>query len=281
MLSRSDSSRPGLIAFPAPQDRPRAADHDLTVIVPAFNEQKRLPATLRGLQQNLDAWGIPYRVLVVDNGSSDGTCEITERFNQRFSTIQERRRGKGAAVRLGMLSATGRVLAFTDADLPYDLEALRTGYEWIRRGECDAVFGARDLQASDTLVERRKCRRIASSVFRHVSRLLVSRSVTDTQCGLKLFRREAAVALFSQMVTDGFAFDAELVYLTCRWQLPFRRVPVTLINEYASTISIWREALPMLKDVVGFRWRALQGCYPCPTVDAAVRETDRPGRAAA
>jgi len=236
-------------------------DHDLTVVVPAYNEESRLPATLDGLAQYLDAWGVDYRVIVIDDGSSDGTAKLTASRGHRYSTIRQPQSGKGAAIRNGMLQATGRVIAFTDADLPYDLDALRDAYSQIELGDCEVVFGARDMAGAEIKAKRKFLRTIATVVFREVVRMLVSRHVTDTQCGLKIFHHSAAHAIFSRTTINGFAFDAEVVYLTHFLDLPFRRIPVTLINEYASTISLSRHALLMLKDVIKLRLRALRGGY--------------------
>jgi dolichyl-phosphate beta-glucosyltransferase len=250
-------------------------DHDLTVVVPAYNEESRLPATLDGLRDFLNVWGINYRILVVDDGSTDRTAELTAGRGPRFSTISQPQSGKGAAVRNGMLHATGRVVAFTDADLPYDLSSLLFAYNLIQHRNCDVVFGARDLAGSEYKARRRLMRTIATSVFREVVRALVSQEVTDTQCGLKIFRNTAARAIFSRTTIDGFAFDAEVVYLTHRLGLAFERIPVTLVNEYASTLSLSRHALPMLADVVKLRLRALRGEYaldaplPAPVPDHA------------
>jgi dolichyl-phosphate beta-glucosyltransferase len=237
------------------------ADHDLTIIVPAYNEESRLPATLDGLESYCNRWGVDYRVLVVDDGSRDGTARLTEGRGKRFATISQANAGKGAAVRNGMLRATGRVIAFTDADLPYDLDGVRAAYDAIHRHHCDVVFGARDLEESAVLAPRRLLRTLATLVFRSIVAQLVSRQVTDTQCGLKVFSRRAALEIFSRTSIDGFAFDAEVVFLTHRLRLPFQRIPVTLINEYGSTISLTRHALPMLLDVIGLRLRALRGDY--------------------
>jgi dolichyl-phosphate beta-glucosyltransferase len=237
------------------------ADHDLTIIVPAYNEENRLPATLDGLRTYLDCWGIDYRVLVIDDGSHDGTSRLTAGLGQRFATVSQTNAGKGAAVRNGMLRATGRVVAFTDADLPYDLDGVRAAYDAIDRAECDVGFGARDLRESAVLAPRRFLRTLATWVFRSIVAQLVSRQVTDTQCGLKVFSRIAALEIFSRTTIDGFAFDAEVVFLTHRLGLSFRRIPVTLVNEYGSTISLTRHALPMLLDVIRLRLRALRGEY--------------------
>jgi dolichyl-phosphate beta-glucosyltransferase len=251
-----------------------ACDHDLTVVVPAFNEERRLPATLEGLTAYLEQWGVDYRVVVVDDGSSDATARMTEGRGNRFSTISQTNAGKGAAVRNGVLRATGQVVAFTDADLPYDLDGIRSAYNAIATGQCEVVFGARDLEDSAVRAPRRLMRTLATWVFRSIVGFLVSRQVTDTQCGLKVFSRAAADEIFSRTTIDGFAFDAEVVYLTHRLSLPYRRIPVTLINEYGSTISLSRHALPMLRDVVGLRLRALRGAYDLD------RRTDRTTSAA-
>ena len=190
-------------------------DHDLTIIIPALNEEQRLPWTLNELDALLKDWNVSSRVLVVDDGSSDGTAGLTDSFGPHFSTIRlPQQRGKGNAVRTAMLCATGRVVAFTDADLPFDLGALRSGFEWIRSGQCQVVFGARDIEQSANIAPRRLARRIATFAFREIVSRLVSREVTDTQCGLKLFSRRAALELFSRTTIDGFAFDAEVVLLT-------------------------------------------------------------------
>ena len=118
------------------------------------------------------------------------------------------------------------------------------------RRPCEVVFGARDIEGAENLARRRLARRLATFAFREVVSRLVSREVTDTQCGLKLFSRRAALEIFARATIDGFAFDAEVVMLTHRLGLPFRRVPVTLVNEFASTLSLRRNALPMLLDVV-------------------------------
>ena len=251
----------GLSAGATPTRFFSPADHDLTIIVPAYNEESRLPATLDGLASYCNRWGVDYRVLVVDDGSRDGTARLTEGRDKHFATISQANAGKGAAVRNGMLRATGRVIAFTDADLPYDLDGIRAAYDAIQRRQCDVVFGARDIEESAVLAPRRFLRTLATLVFRSIVAQLVSRQVTDTQCGLKVFSRRAALEIFSRTSIDGFAFDAEVVFLTHRLRLPFRRIPVTLINEYGSTISLTRHALPMLLDVIGLRWRALRGEY--------------------
>lgn len=236
-------------------------DHDLTLIIPAYNEAGRLPRSLDQARKFLDRWRIDYRVLVVDNNSSDDTGKVASRFGERFASLREPTPGKGAAVRTAMLAATGRILAFTDADLPFDLSSLRVGYERVRSQECDLALGARDLNESSSLAPRSLARRLATWGFRRVVRALVSHKINDTQCGLKVFSRQAAREIFSRTTIDGFAFDAEVIYLAQRLGFACERIPVTLINEEGSTISLRRHALPMLLDVLRVRWRGWQGHY--------------------
>lgn len=231
-------------------------DHALTLVIPARNEGHRLRGTLTAAQAFLDDWGLDYRVLVVDNASRDDTGRITAEYGPRFSTIVQPRTGKGAAVRHGMLSATGAVVAFTDADLPYDLQALRSGHDLIARGACAVVFGARDIADARMGVPRPRLRSLASSVFRHIARRWVSPDVTDTQCGFKMFSHRAARLVFSRAKVDGFAFDAEVVWLARHLALTHARVPVHLVNDADSTLVLWRDAWPMVLDVVRLHRRA-------------------------
>lgn len=229
---------------------------DLTLVIPAYNEAQRLPKTLWAAREFLDGWGIDYRVLVVDDGSDDGTREIAELFGDRFSTLRlDSQQGKGGAVRAGMLRSTGRIAAFTDADLPFDLAALRAGYEEIESGSHEAVFGARDLEGAEDIASRKFSRKIASTVFRWIVSRMLGSEIKDTQCGLKVFRRDAMRAIFSRVTIKGFAFDAEVVYLAGKMKLRCGRVPVTLVNEHTSTLSLSRHALPMLRDVIAMRWK--------------------------
>jgi dolichyl-phosphate beta-glucosyltransferase len=238
----------------------RDADHDLSLVVPCYNERNRLPRTLDALGAALDAWRIDYRVLVVDDGSSDGTPDLVDGYGRRFSALRlPANRGKGGAVRAGMLAAGGQIVAFTDADLPYELDSLRAGYERLIATNTDAAFGSRVLADAGRRVKSPLLRRAAGGVFRTLVRRLVTAPVTDTQCGLKFFRRDAARRVFSQATIDGFAFDVEVIYLANRLGLRWSEIPVVLVNEGESTVSLRRHGPAMLRDLAKLAWRDWRG----------------------
>ncbi len=250
---------PARAARPAVAAATRLAptDHQLTVIIPAYNEQARLPRSLANLGTFLEASKIEYRVLVADDGSQDATGRLTDSLGERFSTLRLNHAGKGGAVRSAMLAATGEVVAFTDADLPYDLAALVRGHELILRHQCEVVWGSRRVNRSADAVGRRWARRMATGAFNAVVKRLMTTNLSDIQCGLKLFSRRAAIEIFSRTRIDGFAFDAEVVLLAERLGLRCQQIPVTLVNDQTTTVSLMRDALPMLLDV--FKTRARLG----------------------
>lgn len=239
-------------------DRPtvpiRAAEEaafDLSLVIPAYNEARRLPLAL----DRLAAWlpRLPFAVepIVVDDGSRDATAMQAAAHPCGCGVIRLRgNAGKGGAVRAGILEARGRVVAFTDADLPYRMEAVERAYALIEAGAADVVCGARDLRGSAMHVRRSWRRAAASSLFRAMTGVLVSREIRDTQCGLKAFSRRAAREIFPRVHTNGFAFDAEAILVARRLGFASARVPVELVNEAGSTVSLRRHAPQMLRDIL-------------------------------
>jgi dolichyl-phosphate beta-glucosyltransferase len=241
---------------------PAAVEPELTLVIPAHNEASRLPGTLDALAEFLDRWGVDFRVLVVDDGSTDTTARLTAGRGPRFSTHSlPQNRGKGAAVRAGMLLAHSRLVAFMDADLPYALDCLRQAYALLQTGGPDVVLGARNMPDSGVHVRRPWLRRVATVVFRALTHRLISSQVSDTQTGFKMFRYSASQQTFSRTTLDGFAFDVEVIFLMHRLGLTFAQVPVDMINDKASTLSLRRHALPMLLDVFRVYLRAHLGWY--------------------
>lgn len=248
---------PHTILFPG-LDRPAHGfrEFGLTVVVPAYNEVARLPRTLDGLAAWASGREFSVEILVVDDGSRDATAEVAAQHPCGCGVIRlVANGGKGAAVRTGMLQGRGAVVSFTDADLPYRLDALEEAHDLIAGGAADVVYGGRDLAESSEAVSRARSRSLASVCYRRFASRLVSRDVPDTQCGLKAYSHAAAREVFGRVQTDGFAFDAEAIFVARRLGLTPARVPVVLVNEAGSTVSLRRHAAAMVRDVVKARLR--------------------------
>lgn len=234
----------------------------LSVVIPAFGEEGRITATVQRLRRALDVDG-GVEIVVVDDGSPDATAEAARRGQADQVLRLVGNRGKGAAVRAGMLAAGGAVRAFTDADLAYPPEQLVRLVERVQDGS-DMVVGSRRHVDTTTLVRAGRVREISGRAFSLLTRLVLLGQARDTQCGLKAFSADAAQLLFSRGRLDGFAFDVELFYLAERYRLTVEEVPVELANTDMSTVRLALDAARMVRDVVRVRRWAAAGCYDGP-----------------
>lgn len=239
---------------------------ELSVIIPAYDEAERLPGTLAAVRAWMDGAGYPVELVVVDDGSRDGTGALIEAAaaeDPRVRAVRlDQNRGKGAAIEAGVAAARGGEVVFFDADLSYDLGYIADARRALAGG-ADLAIGTRDAGPDDT---RRSgyspIRRAASWAFnRYVERLL-KLGVSDTQCGFKAFRRDAAAALFGAISTRGFGFDVELLYLARRWGLALALVPVAMESRAGSSVNVLRHSVSMARDVLRIRRRARRGEYP-------------------
>jgi dolichyl-phosphate beta-glucosyltransferase len=228
----------------------------LSVVVPAYNEVLRLPATLAALRAHLEAAGEDYEVIVVDDGSDDGTADAADRHVAGWPRLAVVRlpanAGKGAAVREGMLRARGEHRAFSDADLSTPLEELgrlraRLG------GDCHVAIASRGLPDADIQVHQPAARELMGKVYNRLLRLLVLPGILDSQCGLKVFTAQAAVACFEPLRTERFGFDAEVLVRARRQGWSIAEVPVRWRHVEASRVSPGRDAMWMLIDLIRLR----------------------------
>jgi dolichyl-phosphate beta-glucosyltransferase len=239
---------------------------EVSIVVPAYNAAATLREALSKLHAyttaNTEALG-PAELIVVDDGSTDRTAEIIQSEFPSVTLIRhDRNRGKGAAVRTGMLAAQGRFRFFTDADMPFDLPAIMTMLKYLRDKELDICIGTRNREQLKPLTKRTWMRRVTSRVFTaFVSRVVVT-GIRDTQCGLKGFRADVAEYLFRNSKVDDFAFDVEILYLAFRNDLDVKRVPVRLVSEDSSSVSLFKHVVPMVKSVVLLLVRYNLGYYP-------------------
>ena len=237
---------------------------DLSIVGPAYHEAKRLPATLRKIYAWLDATGIHAEVLVVDHGSSDGTGEAAStEFGSRngFAVLTYGgNRGKGMAVRHGFLRATGERVLMTDADLSTPIEELEKLETAMNERRADVAIGSRAL--GEVVVAQRGVRSFAGKIFNKMMRGILFLPFHDTQCGFKLFRREACRPVFEAMRVDRFSFDVEMIFLALRAGLVVAEVPVRWFNDPESKVRFLRDASRMFADVCRIRWWSVSGAYP-------------------
>ena len=230
----------------------------LSVIVPAYDEARRLPQALSELRGYLDAGGEPYEVIVVDDGSRDGTGALVQERTVgwrelRLITLPENR-GKGAAVRAGMLAAQGELRLLTDADLSTPMTELPKLRVMIRERTAIAI-GSRALPESQVEVHQPRRREVMGRTYNRLLQLLVLPGLHDTQCGFKLFTAEAAVACFTPLRTERFGFDAEVLLRARRLGWSIAEVGVVWRHAENSRVSPMRDSLSTLTDLLRLRLR--------------------------
>lgn len=199
-------------------------------------------------------------LIVVDDGSSDDTAAEARAAGADRVLIHPVNRGKGAAVRTGVLAATGSTIAFTDADLSYAPEQLEGLLEIVESG-VDVVVGSRKHEMTRTLVQAGRLREIGGRVINWLTHLVLLGNYRDTQCGLKAFRSGAAQLIFQRSKIDGFAFDVEIFVIAERNDLTLAEVPVTVVNTTRSTVRVARDALRLLRDLFRIRRWSRAGAY--------------------
>jgi dolichyl-phosphate beta-glucosyltransferase len=235
-----------------PEDRIRAVSVNLSVVIPAYNEAARISPGLRRAAQYLSTHGTSYELLVVDDGSSDGTAAVAEREGARVLR-HARNRGKGAAVRTGVLASQGDSVLLADADFSTPIEELAKLAPALQGA--DLVLGSRAVAGARITERQPLYRELMGKTFNLLIRILGVRGFHDTQCGFKLARGEALRALCAGQTIDGFAYDVELVWLALRARRPVVEVGVLWANSPDSRVDPLRSSLAMLRDVMLIRWR--------------------------
>jgi dolichyl-phosphate beta-glucosyltransferase len=255
--------------------RPRAVGAcRLSVVVPAFDEADRIGDTVRALHAGLadfeagvegsvgddlgDDGGV--EIIVVDDGSSDGTADAALAAGATQVVVQPRNRGKGAAVRVGMLAARGRTVAFTDADLAYGPDQVARVAAAIEDG-WDVALGDRRHPDTRTLVAPSRLRAWGSRAINWLGYAVLLGNHRDTQSGLKAFRSDVARFVFGRTRVDGFAFDIEVLHLVERHQFSLVEVPVEVVNSSRSTVRAARDALRLVADMFRIRHWSAAGAY--------------------
>jgi dolichyl-phosphate beta-glucosyltransferase len=234
----------------------------LSIVIPAFNEEQRLPATLDRILGYLERSPIGVtEILVVDDGSRDGTAAQVEARGGIVRLVSNPgNRGKGYAVRSGMLAATGDWILSTDADLSAPIEELGKLIDAARRESAVVAIGSRALNRKLVKVHQPLMREVSGRAFNMVMRLVTGLPFRDTQCGFKLFRKDAAREIFSRQIEDGFSFDVEDLLIARTRGLRSIEVAVEWSNVEGTKVSL-AQGMKSFTDLVRIRARALRGDY--------------------
>ena len=236
---------------------------DLSIIIPSFNEEQRLPDTLRKIAAYVRERRPDTEVIVVDDGSTDKTATVARSYQARIPLLRVlsngTNRGKGFSVRHGSLEARGNIVLFTDADLSSPIEEgekLLTGL-----ATHDVAIGSRAVDRSLIEAHQSAFRESAGIVFNRIVRIILRLPFVDTQCGFKAFRRERCRIIFEQQTIERFGFDPELLYLARHHGLSTIEVPVRWAHSPATKVSMLKDSVQMFLDVFVIRWNALRGRY--------------------
>ena len=240
---------------------------DLSIVIPAYNEQGRLEPTLRSYLGYCRNRGRSVEVIVVDDGSTDRTTALAEHLADEFAEIRLIRlaenRGKGYAVRSGIVNARGRRVLFADADGATPIEEVERLDAALDTG-ADVAIGSRALTSAEVRVRTRLHRRLIGRAFHLLVRLTGVDGISDTQCGFKLFRGAVAHHLFSRMRTTGFSFDVEVLMMARLCGFRIAEVPVNWAHQPGSRVNLVTDSARMAGDLVRIRLRRIKGRYAAP-----------------
>ncbi len=227
----------------------------ISIIIPMYNESKIIADTARALSSYMEAQFESYEILFSDDGSKDGCAKLVEELALPHVRVlrYEDNRGKGSAVREGMLAAQGELVMFTDADLAYGTEVIRRVYDtWKEKGSPELLIGSRNL-GKDGYEGYTFLRRIMSKIYIKVLCLVGGFKLSDSQCGCKAFSANAAKEIFGRCKVNGFAFDFEAILWADQLKYRIEEMPVRIINHRESSIHIFRDTYRMLKDLIRIR----------------------------
>jgi len=263
-----------MLAPPHPAAPDSAADPLVTLVIPAYNEARRLPDSLGKVHAYFAAQPYGYEVIVVDDGSADETAALAEELaaaDPQLRVIRNAHMGKGVAVRTGMLAGRGQYIIYSDADFSTPIEEWAKLLPWLRDGY-DIAIGSREGQGAVRYNEP-GYRHLMGRVFNKVVQIVALRQFNDTQCGFKAFTRAASDDLFRSVQIYGDSaglvqgsmvtgFDVEVLYLALKRRYRVKEVPVRWYYATGSKVSPARDSLRLFRDVLHVRWNDLRGCYP-------------------
>ena len=235
-----------------------------SIVIPAFNESARIPATLEAVVSCIRRHGWSAEVIVVNDGSRDNTAEVVQAFAATAPEVRliqnPGNHGKGYSVRNGVLQALGEVILFTDSDLSAPIEEAERLFAAIEQG-ADIAIGSRWLESGRQTHRQPLYRQLFGRCFNAVTRLVMGLRFADTQCGFKAFTREAAQAIFPLQTIDGWGFDPEILFIAVKRGLVVKEVAVSWAHDERTRMSYLKDGAKMLEEMAAIRWNALVGRY--------------------
>jgi len=236
----------------------------LSVIIPAYNEEERLPTTLREVDKYLKRQDFESEIVVVSDGSTDKTVEVTKNLMAEIKNLRilefEKKRGKGFGVRQGILEAKGDFRVFMDADNSTTIDQVEKIWPEFNQG-FDVILGSRDIKGAIIAVPQSWFRRRLGDIFNLIVQVISGLwGIWDTQCGFKGFTKKAATDIFSKSIIDGFAFDVEILMLAKKMGYKFKEIPVVWINDPKSKVK-FKSMVNMLIDVLKIRFNFMKNIY--------------------
>ena len=229
----------------------------VSIVIPAYNEQARLPQTVMRTLRYCAEQELDFELIIADDGSSDETLALARQFERqdvRIRALACPHMGKGSAVRLGMLNARGELVLFMDADGATPLHEIATLAAALDAGS-DVAVGSRVIpQSAQVEVRTSLHRRLIGRTFAFFVNLFAVQGIADTQCGFKMFRRDAALQIFSLQKLAGFAFDVEVLFIARRLSLTIVEIPVNWVGQPGSKVNLVTDSMKMLWDISLIRW---------------------------
>lgn len=236
----------------------------LSVVIPAYNEDRRLPGTLSLVYRYLQRSGMNFEIIVVDDGSYDGTAAYVEDFAQKYPGVRllsyTPNRGKGFAVRTGILAARGDYILMNDADGSTPVEEVEKLLACAQQGG-EVVIGSRAKPDEEVVVKALLHRKYIGNTFNLIVQSLILPGIHDTQCGFKLFSRQAAQDIFSVAGLNGYAFDVEILYIARLRGYKINEVAINWANVEGSKVNVLTDSPRMLMEVLRITFGAWTGAY--------------------
>lgn len=237
----------------------------LSVIIPAYNEEKRLPKTLREIDNYLKKQSYISEIIVVSDGSTDRTVEKVKTLMPEIENLKvlefKKRQGKGFGVKQGMLSARGEYRIFTDADNSTSIDQIEKMWPEFSKGY-DVIIGSRDIKGAVLAVPQSWLRRvILGKGFRLLRKIIIGLwKIEDTQCGFKGFKQKAAQDIFSRITILGFGFDPEVLVIATKLNYRIKEIPITWENDAESKVK-FKSIIEMFFEILQIRWNLISGKY--------------------